>query len=153
LRKAKVAVAGVLLLAAVVGCGGEGVEGGATVTAYVAAPLCADAKRELISSGNQAGDLDVRAVCLPSSRDGKKLELSKVGANARRATEDSTTVAYLEAPDPRAARFTHPILESAEIPWISNSSGQKAMARLLALLAEAGSGSVRESIREALNQT
>ncbi len=127
-------------------------EDGATVTAYVAAPLCAEAERELSSSGGQAGDLDVRAVCLPSSREGKKLDLATVGANARGATEDSTTVAYLEAPDPGIGSFTHPILESAEIAWISNSSGQKAMARLLTLVSEAGSGSVRESIRDALNQ-
>jgi hypothetical protein len=153
LRKTAVAT-GALLLIAVVGCSGNGgVESGATVTAYVAAPLCDGAKQELVRAGGQAGDFSVRAVCLSSDREGEKLDLAAIGANARRATEDSTTVAYLDAVDPRAARFTHPILDSAEIAWISNSSGKKAMARLLALLDEAGSGSVRESIRDALNQT
>jgi len=62
-------------------------------------------------------------------------------------------VAYLEAPDPRAARFTHPILETAEVPWISESSGEAAMARLFELIEAADSGSLRQSLREALGQT
>ena len=143
-----------MLLAAIAGCGGgEGVSKDATVTAYVAAPLCAGAKQELASQGGKAGDLEVQAVCLPEARSRAKLNLATLGANARRATEDSTTVAYLEAPDPRAARFTHPILETAAVPWISKSSGQAAMAHLLELVEEAGSGSLRESIQESLNES
>ena len=126
-------------------------ESGATVTAYVAAPLCVEAKQELSRAGGQAGDLEVQAVCLPSVEERGKLDLSTVGANARRATEDSTTVAYLEAAEPRAARFTHPILETAEIGWISNSSGKKAMARLLAAIERSGdSGKLRESVGDEL---
>lgn len=126
-------------------------QSGATVTAYVAAPLCADAKQELARAGGQAGDFNVRAICLPSDREGKKLDLAAIGANARRATEDSTTVVYLEAVEPRSARFTHPILDSAEIAWISNSSGQKAMAQLLdAIDRLGGSGKLRESVRDEL---
>jgi len=94
----------------------------------------------------------VRAVCLSSATEGTKLDLATVGANARRATEDSTAVAYLEAPDPRAARFTHPILETAEIPWIASSSGKAAMANLLRLIEASGSDSLRQSIRDDLNQ-
>ncbi len=133
------------------GCGNGGVERGATVTAYVAASLCVDAEEELARSDGKAGDFEVRAICLPSARERDKLNLSTVGANARKATEDSTTVAYLEAVEPRAARFTHPILESAEIAWISNSSGQKAMARLLAAIERSGdSGKLRESVGDEL---
>lgn len=158
LRKAKrTASATALVVAAfvaLVGCGeGEGVADGAVVTAYVEAPLCAAAKRELGSQGGRAGDLRVKALCLPNPREAKKLNLSTVGANARRATEDSTAAAFLETPDPRTSRFTHQILETAEIPWISESSGATAMSRLLKLIESAGPGSLREQLREDLNES
>jgi hypothetical protein len=95
----------------------------------------------------------VQAACLPSARSRTKLNLATLGANARRATEDSTTVAYLEASDPAAARFTHPILETAEVPWISASSGKVAMARLLELIEASGPGSLRQSLREELHES
>jgi hypothetical protein len=152
-RKAVLAVACVLLVAAA-GCGsGTGVSEDAIVTAYVEASLCPAAKQELAKHDGRAGGLRVRAVCVPSPREAEKLNLATLGANARRATEDSTSVAYLEAPDPSAARLTHPILETAEVPWISESSGAAAMSRLLELLESADSGSLRKSLREALNQT
>jgi hypothetical protein len=91
-------------------------------------------------------------VCLPDPREGEKLDLATVGANARRATEDSTAVAYLEAPDPSRSRFTHRILETAHIPWIASSSGATAMSRLLKLINEPGSGSLREQLRQDLHQ-
>lgn len=124
---------------------------GAAVTAYVSAPLCAGAKQELAREDGKAGDVRVRAVCLSSVRRGRRLILATVGSNARRATEDSTAVAYLEPPG-RANRFSDPILESAGIDWIHASSGKIAMARLLTLIAEADSGSLRESLRESLHQ-
>jgi ribosomal 50S subunit-associated protein YjgA (DUF615 family) len=62
-------------------------------------------------------------------------------------------VAYLEAPDPEASRFVHPILETAQVPWISASSGKAAMSRLLTLIPDADSGSLRQSLREELNET
>jgi hypothetical protein len=141
----------VALLAAVSGCGGaEGVEAGATVTAYVVPPLCAGAESELRGKGGSAGDVRVEAVCLPTVQSGKQLDLTAVGADARRATEDSTTVAYLEPPGP-AARFTHPILESAEIPWIVSSSGKAAMTQLLrAIDGASSSGSLRASVSDQL---
>jgi hypothetical protein len=142
------------LLVALAGCGeGEGVAEDATVSAYVDAPLCVGAKQELVSHKGRAGDLKVRAVCLPSATEGKKLDLATLGANARRATEDSTAVAFLEAPDPRAARFTHPILETAEIPWLTSSSGKAAMAKLLKLIPEADSGSLRRSLQSQLDES
>ncbi|MDX6608524.1 MAG: hypothetical protein QOF85_449 [Solirubrobacterales bacterium] len=151
-RKTTIAVACGLLVTAT-GCGGGGVASDATITAYVEAPLCATAKRELASQGGRAGDLRVQATCLPSASDRGKLNLATLGANARQATEDSTAVAYLEAPDPRAARFTHRILETAEVPWISASSGAAAMRRLLQLLESADSASLRKSLSEALHET
>jgi hypothetical protein len=150
---ATLAVSCVLLIGAA-GCGGGGgVSSDAVVTAYVEAPLCASAKQELARHDGRAGDLRVQAICLASPSQAKKLSLATLGANARRATEDSTSVAYLEAPDPKASRFVHPILETAEVPWISASSGKAAMSRLLTLIPEADSGSLRQSLREELNET
>jgi hypothetical protein len=151
-RRAAAALALAVLLGAVlVGCGGaEGVASGATVTAYVVPPLCAEAERELAREQGQAGDLRVKAVCLPSVENHGTLKLATVGANARSATEDSTAVAFLEAPG-RAARFAHPILETAEIPWIISSSGQKGMAQLLEAIDRAGtSGSLRAALSNEL---
>ncbi len=153
LRKGLVAI-GLGLLVAGVGCGqGEGVAEDATVIAYVEAPLCAGAEQELARAGGRAGSLSVRAVCLPSATDGRKLNLATLGANARRATEDSIAVAFLEAPNPQAARFTHPILETAEIPWLTSSSGKSAMANLLKLIEASGSGSLRSSLQQKLDES
>ena len=125
---------------------------GATVTVYVEAPLCVGAKEELGRAHGSAGDVRVRAVCLPSSQRAAKLDLATVGANARRATEDSAAVAYLEAPSPRRAPFTRSILETAQVPWLSSSSGKSAMARLLrAISSSGGSASLREAVSDRLD--
>lgn len=124
---------------------------GATVGAYVVAPLCGGAERELAREGGRAGDILVRVVCLPSFNQRGRLDLATVGADARRAAEDSTAVAFLEAPG-RAGRFAHPILETAEIPWVESTSGATAMARLLKALQDVGgSGSLRESLTHQLD--
>lgn len=138
----------VVLLAA---CGGGGVSSGATVTAYVAAPLCAGARRALTQAGGHADSIRIRAICLPSDRRGGRLDLATVGANARRATEDSAAIAYLEAPDAAVARFTHPILESAELGWTSSSSGAAAMHRVLHAISDSNAGSLRDGVRESLD--
>jgi hypothetical protein len=149
-RKAVLVAACVLLAGA--GCGeSEGVAEGATVTAYVAVPLCAEAKRELAREGGRAGDVRVRVICLPSAESRGKLNLATIGTNARRATEDSTTVGYIGEPTRAATRFSEPILEGAGVAQLSQSSGAAAMKKLLRAVAEAGgSGSLRESINNAL---
>jgi len=141
---------GVLLLAGA-GCGEEeGVADGAEVTAYVAAPLCAGAESELARSGGRTGSVRIRAVCLPEVRTAGGIDLAAVGANARRASEDSTAVGYLEQPGP-ATRFSGPILESAGIAQITAGSGAAAMARLLGAVREAGdAASMREGVADAL---
>jgi hypothetical protein len=151
LRSAAASIAVSSSLAAIAGCGGaEGVASGASVTAYVVQPLCAEASQELVRGQGRAGDLRVKAVCLPTTERRGKLMLATVGANARRATEDSTAVAFLEVPG-RADPFAHPILETAEIPWIASSSGKTAMAKLLRAIERAGtSGSLRASLSEEL---
>jgi hypothetical protein len=62
------------------------------------------------------------------------LDLAAIGANARRATEDSTTVGYIGDPDPAASRFSRPILDAAGIAQLSNLSGAAAMSKLLKAL-------------------
>jgi hypothetical protein len=147
-----VALAGVVCaLLAVAGCGGEsGVSAGASVAAYVEAPLCAGAKQALGRRGGKAGDVRVRAVCLASAETVERVDLATIGANARRATQDSASVAYIEAPT--RPSFSRPIVESASIAVIRAGSGAAAMDRLLKAISESGtSGSLRESVREALS--
>jgi hypothetical protein len=89
-------------------------------------------------------------VCLGRVDDGKRLDLAAVGANARRATEDSTTVGYLEPPV--TPSFSRPIVEAAGIAVIRTNSGKAAMAQLLHAIAEAGdSASLRDAVRKTLN--
>jgi hypothetical protein len=124
---------------------------GATVSVYVASPLCAEAKRELARDGGRAGDVRIRVTCLPGAESGGKLNLATIGTNARRATEDSTTIGYIGEPARVASRFSEPILESAGIAQLPESSGATAMRKLLRAVAEAGgSGSLRESVNDKL---
>ena len=146
-----VLAAAACLLGGIGGCGEEeGVAEGATVTAYADASLCAGAKRELEAANGRAGDVRVRVFCLARTGGEGKLNLATAGANARRASEDSTTVAYLEPPGP-ATRFSTPILEAAGIPVIVSGSGKAGMARLLRAVDEAGdAASLREGVADAL---
>jgi hypothetical protein len=92
----------------------------------------------------------VRAVCLPPAHSKGKLDLAAIGAGARRATEDSSSIAYIEPPDAAAARFSEPILESAGTPLIADNSGATAIAELRKALGEADSNSLRDSVSDAL---
>jgi hypothetical protein len=145
--------AATLLVAAlglgVVGCGG-GDASGATVTVYVAAPLCVEAKADLASHGATAGHFKIVARCLaPSERGGGGVDLAANGSNSRRATEDTRAVATLEEPGP-GNKFTQAILESAGIPLVISSSGQKGMQRIVTAVESAGSSEVRDEVRETL---
>jgi hypothetical protein len=133
----------------VAGCGG-GDSSGATVSVYVAAPLCAGAKQELASHGTTAGHFTVAVRCLaPSEKSGGGVDLATDGSNSRRATADSSAVATLEPPGP-GAKFTRAILESAEIPLVTSASPTKGMKRILAAIEASGSSSVRGSVQDAL---
>jgi hypothetical protein len=153
-RPSRSAVAAPALFAAVsalAGCGGGGgAEVGSTVHLYVAAPLCAEAKRELEGGGGEAGEVRLRAICLKGPRRGGKLDLATQGANARRATEDSTAVAFVEANGP-AAKFTTTIVEGAGLAFLETGSGANAAEQVERALGEAGdSGSLREEVAKAL---
>jgi hypothetical protein len=131
------------------GCGEGGVGSGATVSVYVAAPLCERAEAPLRKDGGKVGDLAVDAVCLPPVESKGKVDLAVVGANARRATEDSASVAFVEAPG-RAARFARPIVESANLAFVETRSVATEMRRVLQALSEKGSSSPRNEVRESL---
>jgi hypothetical protein len=140
-------IAFALLVVAVAGagCGEGGASSGATVDVYVAAPLCREAQGELTGASGKAGDLDVRAVCLPAIAKGGKDDLAVAGRNARRATEDSASVAYVEAPG-RAAGFTRSIVEAAHIAWLEAGSGSAAMRQVLRALDDRGSETPRAAV-------
>jgi hypothetical protein len=145
--------AGILVAAALglgaAGCGGSDASG-ATVTVYVAAPLCAAAKADLASHGTTAGHFKVVARCLaPSERAGGGVDLAANGSNSRRATEDTSAVATLEAPGP-GNKFAHAILESAGIPLVVSSDGRIGMTRVIKAVEGADSSNVRNSVLEAL---
>jgi hypothetical protein len=131
---------GVIILFSATACGeNSGVGEGATVNVYVSAPQCAEARAELARHGAEANGVRVRVLCLKDAEEGAgRLDLAIAGANARQATEDSTTVGFIEAPGPEAS-FTRPILDEAEIALVTDSSGAKAMATILAALDSRGS--------------
>ena len=126
------------------GCGGGGASAGAAVSVYAAAPLCKEARSEVQGAGRQAADLEVRVVCLPPVEAGAGVDLPAAGRNARRATEDSTSVAYLEAPG-SAAAFSRSIVEAAEVAWIETNSGSTAMRRIRSAL-EGDASSPRKAV-------
>jgi hypothetical protein len=145
------AIATLVLALAVIagGCGEAGVSAGAAVSVYAASPLCGEAKEELRRHGSEAGDVTVQLVCLPAVETGGRRDLALSGRNARRATEDSASVAFLETEGP-AAKFSQSIVESADIAWIETASGAKPMRQILGALEEAGSSSPRNAVRDSL---
>lgn len=132
-------------IAALAGCGEGGVASGATVSVYVAAPLCREAQGALEKAGGKAGELEVQVRCLSPVEAGDGVDLAAAGADARRTTEDSTSVAYLEAPGP-AAKFSRSIVEAAGIAWVKTDSGAPAMRRVLGALEDRGSASPRSAV-------
>jgi hypothetical protein len=130
-----------------VGCGEEGVSSGATVTVYVSGEsLCKGARQELGGSNGRAGSFRIRMICLDDPG-----TLAATGANARRATEDSSTVGYLTEPDPTQASFSRSILDAANITQLANVSGAAAMGDLLRAIRQASDESdLRQSVYSVL---
>jgi hypothetical protein len=124
---------------------------GAVATAYVVAPLCAEVEEALARHGAEVGEVRVRVTCLSSSEHGGKQDLAAIGAGARRATEDSTSIAYITTTDPTAIRFSETILEEPGIAQLPTSSGKLAITKLIHAIGEAGSSSnLRASVADAL---
>jgi hypothetical protein len=135
------------------GCGSSaGLGENAVVAVYAAADSCAGAREVAGAGKGRAGEARVEVRCLPRVERGGRIDLAAVGANARRAVEDSTTVAYLGERDASAAEFSRTILEEAGIAQLSGMSGRVAMARLLAAIraADLDSGTLREQVLDEL---
>lgn len=142
------------------GCGEGGAEAGARVTVYVSAPLhgveagagrrlCAGARSEGARAGGKVENLKLEVVCLDAAGGEGRWTLAQVGANARRATEDSTTVAYVGEPDPGARKQSRPIVAAAEIAEIGGLSGGEAVAAVVAAIRDGDADHPRDAVFKA----
>ena len=141
------------------GCGEGEAERGATVSVYVSAPLqgpeakagqrLCDEAREQASQGRGGDELKLRVVCLDTSESGRAWTLAQVGANARRATEDSSAIAYVGEPDPEARRQSRPILDTAEIAQLGGVSGREAIAQIATAIREGDEAEPRQAVFDA----
>jgi hypothetical protein len=150
------------LLAAASGCGDEGAAAGAVVRIYVSAPLrgpeagegqrlCGEA-REQATQGKGGEGHELRVVCLDAAGDGNGWTLAQVGANARRATEDSMTVAYVAEPDPAAREQSRPIVEAAGIAELGGVSGREAVAKAVGAMEEGDASQPRDAVFDAFGR-
>lgn len=143
----------------IAGCGAAAEsQQGATLRVYVSLPLSGveasagnAAMREvegvLTRTRGRAGPWRVRVVHMDDSGVEGNWTLARVGANARRASEDSAAIGYIGDLDPRATRFSLPITDEAQLPRIgyrpedgasAAAFGREAMRLLLAAIREAG---------------
>src|SRR6185295_262960 len=106
--------------------------------------------RQEASRSGQPGGFELRVVCLDAAGPEGRWTLARVGANARRATEDSTAVAYLAEPEPAARRQSLPIVEAAGIAELSGLSGADAVARVAAAIEESDSNDPRQAVFDAV---
>jgi branched-chain amino acid transport system substrate-binding protein len=128
----------VALAVGVAGCG-SGATGEPELTVYLSAPLsgprAADgrdiadgAKLALADAGQEAAGTAVRLVVLDdANEEGWQASLS--GANARRASEDSSAIAYLGELDSGATRTSLPITNEAGLLQVSAGSGAEDLTR------------------------
>jgi len=142
------------------GCGEGGAEAGARVRVYVSAPLhgaegeagrrlCAGARGEAEGAGGEVEDLELEVVCLDAVGEDGRWTLAQVGANARRATEDSSTVAYVGEPDPLARKQSRPIVAAAEIAELGGVSGEEAVAAVVTAIREGDADHPRDAVFKA----
>jgi ABC-type branched-subunit amino acid transport system substrate-binding protein len=143
MRAACAAAALGVALALTAGCGAEDVAepGEATLTIYVSAPLtgpglndgaqvAAGARKALADAGGEAGGYEVRAEYLDvAGRNESRFDAVTVAENARTATRDSTTIAYLGELHSGASRTSVPITNSAGILQVAPGSGASDLVR------------------------
>ena len=125
------------LTSAVAGCSsGTQIGSDSAVTVYLSMPLrgpsgpdgrdVADgARMALARAGGKAGVLSVHAVYLDDTRRQGKVatwSAAQVGANARKATEDSTSIAYIGDFESGATRTSEPITNQARLLQLSPAS-------------------------------
>ncbi len=138
-RGAAIVASVAALAAAWAGCAspGSGIQAGEHVTVYVSMPLrgpesangrdAADGARLALSDARgRVGALEVRAVFRDDSggtgRRAQPWNAAAAAANARRATEDSTAIAYVGDFDSGATRFSLPITNEARMLQVSPAS-------------------------------
>jgi hypothetical protein len=146
-----VLVLALAMAALAAGCGEEGAEEGAVLTVYVSAPgqrLCDEARAQA-RGARTTEDHTLRVVCLDVET-GDGGTLAKVGSNARRATEDSTTVAYVGEPGREMRKQSRPILDTAEIAQLGELNGRKAIDTVIAAIDEGDSGDPRAAVYDAI---
>jgi hypothetical protein len=155
-RPPNIALLGILAVTALAlfgsGCGGsDEVSEGAEVHVYAAAALCGEAKAAASGGKGDVGGVKVRVRCLPPSEGrGGVLDLAAIGAGARGAVQDSSSVAVIESRG-RSTSFSRPILDEAEVALVADRSGAKAMTRVLSALdSRGGEESPRTAVWEEL---
>src|SRR3954453_22972743 len=130
----RLALAALLLALIITGCGIAGtpkIE--APVTEYVSLPLtgpqggsgrdAADGARlALEEAEGRAGSIQVRAVYLDDAK-GRIWDPVAVGANARRAVQDSSAAAYIGELDSEPTRASVPITNDAGLVQVSPGAG------------------------------
>jgi len=142
------------------GCGEEGAEEGAELTVYVSAPLrgaeAEEGKSLCVETREQAAqvrggsDYALRVVCLDATDPDGRWPLAKVGSNARRATEDSASIAYIGEPTRAARKQSQPIVEAAEIAALGGRNGKEAIETIVTALEEDDSNDPRAAVFDAV---
>jgi hypothetical protein len=152
-----VAAAALGLLA---GCGGSSSPSGdATLTIYASADapaFAAGASAELAKHDGQAAGLPVTLVALGDATGGH-WDPVRIAENARMASEDSTSIAYLGELEPGATRISEPITGQAGILQISgdevkgnpSEAGAATMRKALNAIDGADDPTDRASVRHA----
>jgi branched-chain amino acid transport system substrate-binding protein len=136
----RIAATTILAALALAGAGcatpGSGIQAGEHVTIYVSMPLrgpeavegrdvVSGAKLALADAHGKVGQLAVRAVYLDDTagREGRaRWSQAVAAANARRAAEDSTAIAYLGDFDSGATRASLPVTNEARMLQVSPAS-------------------------------
>jgi hypothetical protein len=145
---------------AATGCGEGGAEEGAQLNVYASAPLSGaeaevgrktcDEARQGAQRAGEPGGFELRVVCLDAAGPEGRWTLAQVGANARRATEDSTAVAYLSEPQGAARRQSLPIVEAAGIAELGGMSGAAAVAEVAEAIEQSDSDDPRQTVFDAV---
>lgn len=117
------------------GCGGPEAEGDPKLTIYVSAPMTGPAANDgqdaadgaalaLADAGEEAGGIAVEADYLDvAGRNESRSDPVSAGRNAREATADSTSIAYIGELDSATSRTSLPITNSAGILQVAPGSG------------------------------
>jgi ABC-type branched-subunit amino acid transport system substrate-binding protein len=124
-----------VLALALAGCGQPEAEGDPKLTIYVSAPLTGPAGEEgrdaadgarlaLADAEGEAAGIEVEAEYLDvAGRNESRSDPVSAGRNARTATEDSTSIAYIGELDSATSRTSVPITNSAGLLQVAPGSG------------------------------